>query len=73
VTCTASPATFEKYRPTFESILASMRVPAPIASGINWTSVLNQATASGIAGGVVGALVAAFAMLTGFGKKRKTG
>lgn len=53
VTCTAKADSFDRYKLTFEQIVASFQVPAPVARGFDW----NQVLTTGIVGGVVGAFV----------------
>lgn len=60
VTCTGKAETFADHAPTFESILASLKVPAPISQGFNWNRVLM----TGIFGGVVGGLFPLFKKFT---------
>lgn len=56
ITCTAKADSFDSYRPTFEKILASFRVPAPLATGIDWKRVVTAGVVAGVIGGLVGSL-----------------
>lgn len=56
VTCSAKVDSFDQHLPTFEKILASFQVPAPVASGFDWSRVMTTGVIGGIAGGLVGAL-----------------
>jgi hypothetical protein len=53
ITCSANAGSIEKYRPIFDSILASFQAPQPVATGFDWS---NNA---GLVGGIVGGLIAA--------------
>jgi hypothetical protein len=52
VTCTSSVNSFEKYKPTFDGVLASFQAPAPVAGGFDWMRVVLM----GVVGGVIGGL-----------------
>lgn len=58
ITCSAKADTFEQHQPTFETILASFQAPAPVAMGFDWGRVGRSAAAWGIAGGVIGGILA---------------
>jgi hypothetical protein len=70
VTCTGPAAKFGKYVPTFETIVASFKVPAPIGQGIDWVRVLRAGVTFGILGGVIGGLVGLFKKLANAGKSK---
>ncbi len=59
VTCSARAESFDQYLPTFEKILASFQVPAPVASGFAWSRVMSTGVVAGIVGGLVGGLTVA--------------
>lgn len=56
VTCTAKQDTFDQHVGTFDSILASFNVPAPIAQGVNLNPILRGALVGGIVGGLAAIL-----------------
>lgn len=58
ITCSTKADTFNQHAPTFEAILASFQAPAPLAMGFDWSRVGRSAAAWGIAGGVIGGLLA---------------
>jgi hypothetical protein len=66
VTCTSVAEEFDKYGPTFDAILASFKVPAPDAMGIDWTS----AVTAGAVCGAAAALVTLFKKLIVIGPKQ---
>ena len=48
---------FDQYLPTFERILASFQVPAPVAKGFDWSRVATTAVVGGIVGGLIAGLI----------------
>jgi hypothetical protein len=60
-TCTAKADSFAAAAGTFDTILASVKVPAPIAQGFTMTPVLRGA----LIGGIAGALLVLFKRLAG--------
>jgi hypothetical protein len=56
VTCTAKASSFDKYQPTFDRVLASFEIPAPVAQGFDWNRVVMMAVVGGVIGGVIGGL-----------------
>jgi hypothetical protein len=56
VTCTARVNSFDKYQPTFDRVLASFQVPAPVAQGFDWNRVVMTGLVGGVIGGLIGGL-----------------
>jgi hypothetical protein len=56
VTCTAKANSFDKYQPTFDTVLASFQVPAPVAQGFDWDRVETMTVVGGLIGGLIGGL-----------------
>lgn len=71
VTCTARPDTFATYAPTFDTILASFKIPAPTlkTKGIDWNHVWMMGIVGGVVGGAVSLLIGLIKKFTG--KKRE--
>jgi hypothetical protein len=65
VTCTTRQDTFDKYSQTFDTILASFKVPAPNKKGIDWNHVLITTVIGGAVGAVGGGLYALIKKLNG--------
>jgi hypothetical protein len=65
LTCTGPADTFAKYAPVFETILASLKVPAPIAKGFQWSGVWGGALNGGVIGGIAGAVGVLILKLSG--------
>lgn len=59
VTCSGRADSFDQHLPTFEKILASFQVPAPVASGFDWNRVMTTGVVAGIVGGLMGGLTVA--------------
>lgn len=57
ITCSGTTDSFQKHLPTFESMLASFKAPAPVATGFKWNQVLVSSIAGGVAGAVIGLIV----------------
>ena len=68
ITCSAKTDTFDKHQATFEGVVASFQAPAPIVIGFDWNQVGKNAAVWGIAGGVIGGLVAIIRKFTGKSK-----
>ena len=67
VTCTSKADTSADSAQTFEDILATFKIPAPITQGFGMTSVVRGA----VIGALVGGAVALFKMLAGPKKNKK--
>ena len=67
VTCTAKADSFDAYQPTFDRILTSFQIPAPVAQGFDWNRLLSSALMWGGLGGIAGAVIGGLGWFT---KKR---
>lgn len=68
VTCTGKADTFAAHAPAFDAMLASFKVPAPIARTFDWNQVLITLAIGGVVGAVCGGLGRILMIFTG-GKK----
>jgi hypothetical protein len=57
-TCTATQSSYDKYSGTFDQILGSLKVPAPVATGFDWSAVWSKGVLGAIVGGFIGLFVA---------------
>jgi hypothetical protein len=59
ITCTALPDTFDTYEPRFAAFAESFVVPAPTATGIDWSAVLKSSAVWGGLAGLIGGIAGA--------------
>ena len=75
LTCTALPETFDRYRPVFESIVASIVFDEPATPRTSSTTPAhsdgNGVNVAGKLGAVIGAIVGFYALLRAFRKKKR--
>jgi len=64
VTCTGRAASYDRYSPTFEAVLASFRSPPAAAWPIDWRHVFRMSLLGGIIGAVAGGLIFTFKKLS---------